>query len=51
MMNAHVELFYRLLCLQAEARGKQFAQIHYYTLAMLESDPNWSPYKLENIQE
>lgn len=42
-MNAHVQLFYQLLCLQAEAQGKQFAQLHWYTLAMLENDPDWLP--------
>ncbi|WFP48534.1 hypothetical protein PL263_10455 [Methylomonas sp. EFPC3] len=45
MMNAHVELFYRLLWLQAQARRQFFAQLHWYTLAMKESDPDWSPYQ------
>lgn len=45
MMNAHVELFYRLLSIQAVQQGRPFAQTVFYTLAKLENDPNWSPYQ------
>lgn len=43
-MNAHVELFYSLLSIQAGRDGRHFAQAVFYTLAKLESDPNWSTY-------
>jgi hypothetical protein len=43
MMNEHVFLYYRLLCLKAEAEKRFFLQLHFYTLAMTERDPKWKP--------
>lgn len=43
MMNEHVFLYYRLLCLKAEAERRHFLQLHYFTLAMKERDPEWNP--------
>lgn len=47
-MNAHVELFYRLLCLQAQHERRIMAQLHWFTMAMKECDPNWNPYSNDN---
>jgi hypothetical protein len=43
MNNAHVILYYRLLCLQAEYHRRPLAQLHWYTMAMKEADPDWRP--------
>jgi hypothetical protein len=43
MHNAHVALHYRFLSWLAEKQRKPMAQLHYYTLAMLEEDPEWKP--------
>lgn len=43
MHNAHVALFYRFLHWIAEKEKRSMAQLHYYTLAMKESDPDWQP--------
>lgn len=41
--NAHVVMYYRFLTWLAAKNSKWFAQIHYYTLAETEKDPNWKP--------
>lgn len=43
LYNEHVVQFYRFRCLLAEAQRRFMAQLHYYTLAMLEQDPDWKP--------
>ncbi len=43
MHNAHVYEYYALLCRFAEYCKRPFAQIHYYTLAEKERDPDWKP--------
>lgn len=43
-MNAHVQLYYRLLCLKAAAERRPLAQLYWYTQAMLEVDPEWKTY-------
>ncbi|MCK9394243.1 MAG: hypothetical protein M0Q44_01465 [Methylobacter sp.] len=43
MHNAHVARHYRFMCWLAEKQSNPMAQLHYYTLAMLEVDPAWKP--------
>jgi TorA maturation chaperone TorD len=41
--NDHIALYYRFMCWLAEQQKRPMAQFHYYTLAMLEEDPEWKP--------
>jgi hypothetical protein len=42
MMNEHVFLYYRALCLWAEAENRHFEQWYYFTLSMRERNPAWT---------
>lgn len=48
-MNAHVALYYRLLCLKAESERRPLAQLYWYTQAMLEADHEWKPHNPPSI--
>lgn len=43
ILNAHVFDYYALLCRLAERDRRPMAQLHFFTLAQLERDPNWKP--------